>query len=232
LNPLVGPDKTTIAAMTARMMLEARAVQYNADQPFFLASGWASPVYIDCQRLISYPRIRGALMDFATGVLVRDVGFEQFDTVAGVEATGIAYAAWIAERLSLPMQTVRAKPKGFGREAQIEGALRRGARVLLVDDLTTDGRSKIELCRALRAAEAHVAHVFVMFFYDIFPETRALLGELGIALHFLANWSDVLREAKRTEYFAPEAAEEVEKFLRDPARWSIEHGGIGIFPRG
>src|SRR3989442_4674905 len=134
-------------------------------------------------------------MDFASETVLTNAGHEQFDTVAGVESSGIAYAAWIAERLSLPLQYVRRRPRGFGREAQIEGTLRRGARVLLVDDISTDGRSKIELCRALRAMEARVDHVLVMFFYDVFTEARSLLSELRIQLHHLATWRDIVSEA-------------------------------------
>jgi len=222
--------KAMIAAMTARMILEAGAVKYSAERPFFLSSGWASPVYIDCQRLISFPRIRLSLMDFASETVLTQAGFEQFDTVAGAESSGIAYAAWIAERLSLPLQYVRRRPRGFGREAQIEGMLRPGARVLLVDDATTDGRSKIELVRALRALEARVDHVLVMFFFDVFPEARALLAELKIELHYLATWRDVLAEARASGYFGSGEADEVERFLKAPTRWSLEHGGIGSFP--
>lgn len=221
-----------IADMTARMILEAGAVKYNAERPFFLASGWASPVYIDAQRLISFPRIRRALMDLASEVVLTGAGFEQFDTVAGVESSGIAYGAWIAERLSLPLQYVRRKPRGFGPESQIEGTLRAGARVLLVDDITTDGRSKIEMCRALRAMQARVDHVLVMFFYDVFSEARTIFKELHIELHYLATWRDVLAAARASSYFAPPAVEQVERFLENPARWSLEHGGIGAFPRG
>jgi orotate phosphoribosyltransferase len=217
--------------MTARMLLEAGAVRYSAERPYFLSTGWASPVYIDVQRLISFPRIRAALMDLASDTVLSNAGFEQFDTVAGVESSGIAYAAWIAERLSLPLQYVRRRPRGFGREAQIEGTLRPGARVLLVDDITTDGRSKIELCRALRAMEARVDHVLVMFFYDIFAEARSLLSELNIRLHHLATWRDVLAEASASGYFAPPVAEDVRLFLENPQRWSLDHGGIGAFPR-
>ena len=221
-----------IADMTARMILEAGAVKYNAERPFFLASGWASPVYIDAQRLISFPRIRRALMDLASEVVLTGAGFEQFDTVARVEASGIAYGAWISERLSLPLQYVRRKPRGFGPESQIEGTLRAGARVLLVDDITTDGRSKIEMCRALRAMQARVDHVLVMFFYDVFSEARTIFKELHIELHYLATWRDVLAAARASSYFAPPAVEQVERFLENPARWSLEHGGIGAFPRG
>ena len=99
-------------------------------------------MYIDCRKLIFYPRIRGQLVDFAAATLARDAGFEQFDVVAGGETAGIPYAAWIADRLGLPMQYVRKKPKGFGRNAQIEGDIREGARTLLVEDL--DHRRPLE----------------------------------------------------------------------------------------
>lgn len=219
-----------ISKMTARMILEAGAVKYSSERPFFLSSGWASPVYIDCQRLISFPRIRANLMDLAHEMVLMRVGFEQFDAVAGVESSGIAYSAWIAERLSLPLQYVRRRPRGFGPEAHIEGTLKSGARVLLVDDVTTDGRSKIELCRALRALHTSVDHVLVMFFFDVFPEARTLLREHKITLHHLATWSDVLEEARSSGYLDAEAAGQVERFLSAPARWSLEHGGIGSFP--
>jgi len=220
-----------VASMTARMILEAGAVKYSAERPYFLSSGWASPVYIDVQRLISFPRIRAALMDLASETILANAGFEQFDTVAGVESSGIAYAAWIAERLSLPLQYVHRRPRGFGREAQIAGMLRPGARVLMVDDISTDGRSKVELARALRTMEARVDHVLVLFFYDVFPEARTMLSELRLRLHHLATWRDIVAAARASGYFPGDALEGVERFIADPARWSLEHGGIGAFPR-
>jgi orotate phosphoribosyltransferase len=225
-------DRALIAEMTAKMMLEVQAVHFSQDKPFVFTSGWASPVYIDCRKLISYPRVRSALIDFATATILRDVGFEQFDTVAGGETAGIPYAAWIAERLSLPMQYVRKKPKGFGRNAQIEGHIAQGARTLLVEDLTTDGRSKINFCKALRDAGAVVDHVFVVFYYDIFPESKAILGDIGVRLHHLASWWDVLRVVKAGGYFEPKVVGEVERFLNAPAAWSAEHGGVAAFPQG
>ena len=225
-------DKAFIAETTAKMLLEVKAVLFFSDQPFIFTSGWASPVYIDCRKLIFYPRIRTQLVDFAAGMLAREVGFEQFDVVAGGETAGIPYAAWIAERLGLPMQYVRKKPKGFGRNAQIEGDVREGARTLLVEDLTTDGRSKINFCQALRQAGAVVDHVFVNFFYDIFPESKKTMGELGVKLHYLATWWDVLAVVKKGGYFDPGVVNEVERFLNAPAAWSAEHGGVASFPAG
>src|SRR5256886_16729641 len=165
-----------MAGTTAKMLFGVRAVLFFEDQPFVFTSGWASPVYIDCRKLIFYPRLRGQLVDFAVATLARDVGFEQFDVVAGGETAGIPYAAWIAERLALPMQYVRKKPKGFCRNAQIEGDIREGARTLLVEDLATDVCSRIHFCEALREAGAIVEHVFVNFYYDIFPESKKTLA--------------------------------------------------------
>jgi orotate phosphoribosyltransferase len=223
-------DKSFIADMTAKMMLEVKAVHFSQDKPFVFTSGWASPVYIDVRKLISYPRVRSAIVDFAAATIVRDVGFEQFDTVAGGETAGIPYAAWIADRLSLPMQYVRKKPKGFGRGAQIEGHIKEGARTLLVEDLTTDGRSKVNFCKALRDAGAIVDHVFVVFYYDIFPESKKVIADIKVKLLHLATWWDVLRVVKQGGYFENRVIEEVERFLHAPAKWSAEHGGVSAFP--
>ena len=148
------PDKEVIATLTAKMLIEVEAVRFMADKPFIFTSGWASPVYTDCRRLISFPRVRRTLIDFAVTTVEREIGFEQFDGVAGGETAGIPFAAWMADRLMLPMQYVRKKPKGFGRNAQIEGHIEPGDRVLLVEDMTTDGRSKVNFCKALRGAGA------------------------------------------------------------------------------
>ena len=223
-------DKSFIADMTAKMMLEVKAVHFSQDKPFVFTSGWASPVYIDVRKLISYPRVRSAVIDFAAATIVRDVGFEQFDTVAGGETAGIPYAAWIADRLSLPMQYVRKKPKGFGRGAQIEGHIEEGARTLLVEDLTTDGRSKVNFCTALRDAGAIVDNVFVVFYYDIFPESKKIIADIKVKLLHLATWWDVLRVVKQGGYFENRVIEEVERFLNAPAKWSAEHGGVSAFP--
>src|SRR6201998_2414118 len=192
------PDKAVMAELTAKMLLEVDAVRFMSDKPFIYTSGWASPVYTDCRRLISFPRVQQTVVDFGVATVLRDVGFEQFDAVAGGETAGIPFAAWMADRLMLPMQYVRKKPKGFGRNAQIEGRIEEGDRVLLVEDMTTDGRSKATFCRSPRGSVAVFNHVFVIFFYDIFPESKNIMGELGVTLHSLATWWDVLEVAKKS----------------------------------
>jgi orotate phosphoribosyltransferase len=224
------PDRALIAQLTAQMLLEVGAVHFRADEPYRFTSGWASPVYIDCRKLISYPRVRGALMDFAASVILREVGFERLASVAGGETAGIPFAAWIADRLGLPMQYVRKKPKGFGRGAQIEGSYREGDRVLLVEDLASDGRSKIAFVEAMRSAGMVVEDAFVLFLYDIFPRTRETLAGHGIRIHQLATWWDVLAAAKASGHFPAATLAEVESFLTDPQPWSAAHGGISALP--
>ncbi|MEM9735617.1 MAG: orotate phosphoribosyltransferase [Pseudomonadota bacterium] len=221
------PDRAEMARHMAHMLLEIEAVHFRADQPYKLTSGLASPVYIDCRKLISYPRIRATAMDFACALLVRDAGYEAFDAVAGGETAGIPFAAWIAERLALPMLYVRKKPKGFGRDARIEGDIHEGQRVLLVEDLTTDGGSKVNFVEAIREAGAISAHTIVLFYYDIFPEVPARLAGHGIQLHYLATWRDVLAAARARQSFDAATMNEVEAFLAEPLAWSAAHGGKG-----
>lgn len=219
-------DPKIIAAETARMYLEVGAVRFMQDKPFIFTSGWASPVYNDSRWLISFPDVRSKMMDFAVTTIDRDIGRGKFDTVAGGETAGIAFAAWVADRLNLPMQYVRKKAKGFGRNAQIEGKLDPGQRVLLVEDLATDGRSKVNFVKALREAGAICEHCFVIFFYDIYPEGKTILADLGVSLHALTTWWDVLAVAKASNKFDPKMLAEVEKFMNDPAGWSKAHGGV------
>ena len=220
------PAPPTDAARTvARILIEIKAVLFRPEQPFIFTSGRASPVYIDCRRIISFPRARRRIMDLAATAIENEIGFENLDAVAGGETAGIPFAAWLAERLMLPMLYVRKKPKGFGRDAQIEGALTEGQRVLLVEDLATDGGSKLHFVEALRRAGAEVAHTFVVFHYGIFPESVANLKAEGVNLHGLCTWWDVLATAEDEGYFAPETTREVRAFLQRPVEWSLAHGG-------
>ena len=124
------------------------------------------------------------------------------------------------------MQYVRKQPKGFGRNAQIEGDIVPGQNTLLVEDLTTDGGSKITFCKVLRESGAVVNHTVVIFYYDIFPETRSILDSHDITLHSLATWTDILRICKKNHYFDKKVLAEVEAFLDSPLQWSVKNGGV------
>jgi orotate phosphoribosyltransferase len=118
---------------------------------------------------------------------------------------------------------VRKKPKGYGRNARIEGVMTEGQRVLLVEDLTTDGGSKLSFVDAIRETGATCNATAVIFFYGIFEGVEQTLAEHGIQLLHLCTWWDVLEEAKTSESFDAETLAEVEAYLRDPAGWSAAH---------
>src|ERR1700722_17355792 len=218
------PDRTAsesdAAEITARILLETEAVLFQPDNPFTFTSGRLSPVYVDCRRLISFPRARRKLMDMGAELIERRVGCESLDAIAGGETAGIPFAAWIADRLSLPMLYVRKQAKGFGRNAQIEGELKDGARVLLVEDLASEGTSKLNFVRAIRQAGGRIDDAFVIFNYGIFPQIDTSLAAEGITLLALANWHDVAETAQRLGRFAPGQYEAVSSFLQDPEAWS------------
>ncbi|MBX4862614.1 orotate phosphoribosyltransferase [Rhizobium sophorae] len=218
------PDRAVMAELLAKMLWEIKAVHFNADQPYKLSSGMASPVYIDCRKLLSFPRIRSTVMDFAASTLLRDAGFEQFDCIAGGETAGIPFAALLADRLGLPMIYVRKQPKGHGRNAQIEGNMPEGSRVLVIEDLTTAGGSMFKFIDAIRAAGGIVDHGIALFFYGIFGEQR--FGDGKVRLHHIATWRNVLAVAKEQKLFDDKTLSEVEAFLDAPLAWSGRNGGV------
>ncbi len=219
------PEITETARTTAASLMEIEAVLFRPDDPFTFTSGRASPVYVDCRKIISFPEVRGRLMDLAVDLIGQDIGRGEIDVIAGGETAGIPFAAWIAERLDLPMIYVRKKPKGFGRDAQIEGTFADGARVLLVEDLATDGGSKLNFVEAIRTAGGKVADTFVIFHYGIFPQGIAALAEQGVRLHALATWWDALAVAEERGYLSDAGLSSVRDFLEDPESWSAAHGG-------
>lgn len=213
------------ARETARWLLDIKAVNFRPEEPYMFTAGWASPVYIDCRWIISFTEARRRILSMGVEMLQKNGAMDGVDKVAGGETAGIPYSAWIAEATSTPMLYVRKKPKGFGRDAQIEGNLTDGDKVLLVEDLATDGGSKINFVNALRGAGADVTDIFVVFFYDIFPGALDTLSDAGVKLHYLCTWHDVLNAAEEAQDFSPSAIEDVRKFLSDPISWSGDHGG-------
>jgi orotate phosphoribosyltransferase len=219
-------EPSVMADLMAKMLWEIGAVHFNAEKPYKLSSGMMSPVYIDCRKLISYPRIRSTIMDFAAATVMRDAGFEKFDCVAGGETAGIPFAAFLAERLGLPMIYVRKAPKGHGRNAQIEGHMPEGARVLVIEDLTTAGGSMFKFIDAIRAAGAVVDHGIALFYYDIFEAGALRFAEGQVKLHHIATWRNVLAAARQNKLFDENTLSEVEAFLDAPLAWSGRNGGV------
>ena len=227
-NAVIDPAHSR--SIAAGLLLDAGCVTLFADEPFRLPSGWASPAYMDCRRLISFPLIRRALVTMGLDLLRAEGALEGIAGVAGGESSGIAIAAWMADLLDLPLQYVRKKPKGQG---QVEGLVARGSKVLLVDDLLAAGQSKVTFSRALREAGALVRDVFVVFDYGTFGADR-MLESMALRVHALTSWHDVLLMAGKRQGFDPRGLSELQAFLDDPSRWSMAHGGIAgpLPPRG
>ncbi len=221
------PRQQTAAKTVATFLLETKAVNFRPEEPYTLTAGWASPVYIDCRWLISFPRARQTITELAREEIEQTIGLDNLDTVAGGETAGIPYAAWISDALMLPMQYVRKKPKGFGRMAQIEGQLEEGSRVLLVEDLATDGGSKLAFVKTLREAGAVCHHTFVVFFYGAFPGALDTLQKEDVSLLYLCTWADVLAAAEEGDHFDKDKIAGVRDFLSNPVGWSEAHGGRG-----
>ena len=217
-------DDARIAREVSLALLSCGCIEFQADEPFRLPSGWASPVYIECRRLISFPDIRRMLMRHALDLLRKRHCLDNLAAIAGAEASGIALAAWIAEALDLPMQYVLKQRKGLGPGRQVVGVVHPGDSVLLVDDLMSGGHSIFNCCLAIAEAGLKAKNAFVIFDYATFP-TQNALEMLGVSVHSLATWQDILAAAREQSALPAPALAELETFLADPARWSHLHGG-------
>lgn len=206
------------ARLVADALLEVGAVHFNVDKPFLFTSGTLSPVYVDCRKLISFPKERKVVVDCAMETIELSLGKGGFDVVAGGETAGIPFAAWIADRADAPMVYVRKAPKSFGRQAQIEGELAPGQRVLLVEDLVFDAGSKRRFCEALKTAGGIVEHVLVVFDYGR-AAAREELAAMGVKLHALTTCATVLDVARARTGLMHEEIEEIHRFLLDPKAW-------------
>jgi orotate phosphoribosyltransferase len=223
-----GPD-LNIGAEMARLLFDAQAIQVRQDGAFVLAAGWASPVYVDCRKLIGDPTIRRRAIALMLTYLQAEFGTNlPFEKIVGAETAGIPWAAWLADELDLPLLYVRKRPLGIGRDAQVEGGTVAGGRVLLVDDLATDNSSKLAFARGLRNAGAELRNILVLFHNRAFPGGAERLADNSLTLHALANWNDVLAYDAATPRLLTADRDLIEVFLADPALWSAEHMGRSV----
>jgi len=193
---------TPEARETARLLLEIEAIHCRPENPYIFTSGRASPVYIDCRKIISFPEARAKIMQHAFKAIEKSIGWSKIDVVAGGETAGIPFAAFLAALAKKSMVYVRKQPKGFGR---------------FID--------------ALKKAEAKVTDCFVVFHYGIFPQSVETLAVAGVKLHALATWWDALEAAQKGKYFDEKGLTETRAFLEAPEQWSANHGGRPPAPR-
>lgn len=204
----------------ALMFWEAEAVRIQLEEPFRLASGNFSPIYINCRRVISDPAFMGLFV--AAGRTVLERAGAHFNAVAGGETAGIPFAAYLAQGMGKRMLYVRKKAKGYGIASKVEGEVRPGDRVLLVEDLITDGGSKVGFLEALREAGGTVADALVLF--DRQQGGDELMASHGVRLHSVTDRQTVLSVAQQAELLSAADRQAVEAYFRDPEQWHQQRG--------
>ena len=150
-------------SITAKILIDIKAINFNFDNPYTLTSGKKSPVYVDCRKIISFTKERNQIISFIESYFIENN--IEFDLLAGGETAGIPYAAFLAERLNKPMIYIRKKPKKFGKRSQIEGDFENNQKCILIEDLATDGKSKEIFINAMRENGLKVKDTFVIFYY-------------------------------------------------------------------
>src|SRR5499425_498222 len=219
-----------VAHRIAEMLLRTEAIQVYREKPFVFVSGRISPVYIDCRKILSFPEVRDYIVTELAHKVETAIGVANIDVVAGGETAGIPYASFVSHLIKKPMIYIRKQPKGYGGTKQIEGILEAGKRVLLVEDLITDGLSKLRFNIGIRGAGAKMTHCLCVFDYASDRlnqhEGRVNLAEHGIASHALANWDHVLTAGRGKNYLSEEAIKQILDFLKDPENWGRKMGFV------
>jgi orotate phosphoribosyltransferase len=212
------------AKAIADVLLNIKAIHINLETPFVFTSGTLSPVYVDCRKIISFVNERRTVIELASRIVKDDIGLHNIDLIAGGETAGIPFAAWLSESLDLPMIYVRKKPKNFGRHGQIEGDVKSGQKVLLVEDLIFDAGSKLNFHTGVINTGAIMEHILVIFDYGN-RRARKSLEERGIKLHAMTNWSVLLQLAEKRNYVTQKEHEVIQEFLHDPEKWKSKTEG-------
>ena len=219
-----------VSHRVAEMLLSTESIQVYKDNPFVFVSGRISPVYIDCRKLLSFPAEREYIVTALAKKAETDIGLDKIDVVAGGETAGIPYASFVSHLIKKPMIYIRKQPKGYGGTKQIEGNLEAGKRVLLVEDLITDGLSKLRFNIGIRGAGAKMTHCLCVFDYASDRlnqhEGKDALAKNDIELHVLANWDDVLDTGTSKKYFTDEQNKQIIDFLKDPENWGRKMGFV------
>ena len=174
----------------ADILLSIGCVNINFKNKFTLTSGKKSPVYVDCRKLVSFPKEREIIINEMSKQIKSK--YKNQIVVAGGETAGIPYSSYISQKLKLPMVYIRKKPKGFGKGKIIEGEFKKKSKSILIEDMATDGGSKIHFINSMRKAELSVRDIFVVFFYDIYPSAKANMKKMRVNLNYLASWKDIL----------------------------------------
>lgn len=205
-----------IDRLLAEKLLKISAIKLQPENPFIWASGWNSPIYTDNRKTLSYPDIRS----FIKVELVRLImeNFPEAEAIAGVATGAIAQGALVADELMLPYVYVRSTPKDHGLENLIEGSLRPGQKVVVIEDLVSTGKSSLKAVEAIRAAGSEVIGMVAIFTYE-FPIAIEQFKKANVKLLTLSNYSSMLEAAVKTKYIRESDVKTLELWREDPANW-------------
>ena len=209
---------STLENLFAEKLLKVKAIKLQPSNPFTWASGWKSPFYCDNRKTLSYPSLRNFVKVEISRLILEKFG--QVDAIAGVATGAIAQGALVAEELNLPFVYVRSSPKDHGLENLIEGELRPGMKVGVIEDLISTGMSSLKAVDALRQAGCEVLGMVANFTYG-FPLAEQQFKEAGVELTTLSNYNAVLETAVETNYIAASDVETLKEWRKDPANWGI-----------
>ena len=213
-------SKSERSKVTAKILIEIGAINFSLVSPFKLSSGFLSPSYIDCRKIIAYPLAFKAITDMMIDSIKSDMALQPPSYIIGGETAGIPFAAVIAEKMGFPLSYVRKKPKEHGKNKLIEGEILTGKNSLLVEDLMTDGKSKINFVKNIRAHDILCDLSLVIFKYNIFKYADRPLKKNNIEVHHLTDWENVYNQMRNMNKFDADILSEIRRFLDDPVTWS------------
>ncbi len=209
----------TLEKIFAEKLLKVKAIKLQPANPFTWASGWKSPIYCDNRKTLSYPSLRNFVkIEISRLILER---FGQVDAIAGVATGAIPQGALVADELNLPFVYVRSKPKDHGLENLIEGELRPGMKVVVIEDLISTGGSSLKAVEALRSNGCEVIGMVASFTYGFAVSVEAF-KKAKVELVTLTNYEAVLKAALQTEYITEEDIEVLQAWRKDPANWNVK----------
>ncbi len=206
----------SVEYQTAVKLLEISAVKVQPNKPFTWASGWLSPIYCDNRVVLSYPEVRSFVRDSLCKLA--ETSFSEFDAIAGVATGAIAQGALVADFLKKPFVYVRSAPKDHGTSNLIEGRLKPGARVLVVEDLISTGGSGLKAVEVLQKAGATVVGIIASFTYG-FPQADNSFAKAGVKLCTLTNYEYILKAALESGYIEKGSLETLNEWRKNPAQW-------------
>jgi orotate phosphoribosyltransferase len=212
----VSTSKNTLEQLPQKIasgLLEIGAVSLRPQEPFTWTSGIKSPIYCDNRLTMSYPEVREEIAEGFAEII--RTHFPECEAVAGIATGGIPHAAWVAQKLNLPMLYVRDKAKGHGKGNQIEGRYTPGQKVVLIEDLISTGGSSLKAAIAVRDAGCEVLGVVAIFTYQFASAAEAFQSE-NIPLHTLSNYTALIETALSKGAIRSEDVEMLQSWRRDP----------------